>query len=196
MENLDLLFKHLSLKVDISQEDLNKFVTLTKTLQLKKGDFFLREGRVARYQAFLLSGVMASYSTDKKGEKHVIQISIEGHWTSDLLSFLTREPSKFNIEALEDAKLMVISKENFELACKEIPIFERFYRILIQNAFVQLQRRISNIYGESAEVRYLKLISEKPEIVQSVPQHYLASYLGIKPQSLSRIRKNIVKHAR
>jgi CRP-like cAMP-binding protein len=196
MENLDLLYKHLSLKVDIGEDDFNKFVTLTKTVQLKKGDFFLREGRVARYQAFLLRGVLASYSIDEKGEKHVIQIAIEGHWTSDLLSFLTREPSKFNIEALESVKLLVISKENFELACKKIPVFERFYRILIQNAFVHLQRRISNIYGESAEVRYLKLVSEKPEIAQSVPQHYLASYLGIKPQSLSRIRKNIAKNAR
>ncbi|MCF6360550.1 MAG: Crp/Fnr family transcriptional regulator [Cyclobacteriaceae bacterium] len=196
MDKLEFLKKHLALKVDVSDSDFDKFVGLTKTISLKKGEFFLRASKIARYQVFLLSGVMATYTVDKKGEKHVLQIAIEGHWTSDLFSFLAVEPSLFYVEAMEDTELLAISKENFELVCDEIPVFERFFRLLIQNGFIYLQRRILNMYSESAEDRYLKLIREKPEIAQSVPQHYLASFLGIKPQSLSRIRKSIADNSK
>lgn len=196
MEELDILRKHLSLKVDIKSSDFDEFIGLTKIVHFKKGEFFLREGKVARYQAFLLKGVMVSYTIDKKGEKHVLQIAIEGHWISDLYSYLSKEPSVYTIEVLEDAELLILTKDNFDKACTEIPIFERFFRLLIQNRLIHQQRRISNIYAESAEERYLKLVHEYPEIVQSVPQHYLASFLGIKPQSLSRIRKQIADNSR
>lgn len=195
MDKLDVLRKHIALKVDISPSDFDKYVAFTAYKEVEKGDFFLREGQVAKYQAFLLSGVMASYSIDSKGEKHVVQIAIEGHWTSDLYSFLSKDPALFTIEALEKCELLLMSRENHEKACNEIPIFERYFRLLTQNALIYHQRRISNIYSESAEERYLKLIKEKPEIAQSVPQHYLASFLGIKPQSLSRIRKKIAENA-
>lgn len=196
MNKLEILRKHLSLKVDISNADFDKYIGLTKRIHLKKGEFFLREGKIAKYQAFLLNGVMTTYTIDKKGEKHVLQIAIEGHWITDLYSYLSREPAIYTIEALDDTELLLISKDNFDRACSEIPVFERFFRLLIQNGLIHQQRRISNIYSESAEERYLKLIKEKPEVVQSVPQHLLASFLGIKPQSLSRIRKQIADNSK
>lgn len=196
MGMIEILRKHLSLKVDISDTDFDKYIGLTKRIQLKKGELFLREGKIAKYQAFLLNGVMTTYTVGKKGEKHVLQIAIEGHWITDLYSYLSREPAVYTIEALEDTELILISKDNFDRACEEIPIFERFFRLLIQNGLIYQQRRISNIYSESAEERYLKLIKEKPEVVQSVPQHLLASFLGIKPQSLSRIRKQIADNSK
>lgn len=196
MDKLEILRKHLALKVDISNPDFDKYISLTKRVQLKKGEFFLREGKVAKYQAFLLSGVTTTYTVDKKGEKHVLQIAIEGHWVTDLYSYLSREPAIYTIEALEDTELLLISKDNFDRACEEIPVFERFFRLLIQNGLIHQQRRVSNIYSESAVERYLKLLEEKPEVVQSVPQHLLASFLGIKPQSLSRIRKQIAENSK
>ncbi len=192
-EKLAVLRQHLLLKVAINQTEIDKFLGFTERRQYKKGDFFLRQGRVARHIAFLLSGVMSTYSLDAQGEKHVIQISIAGHWTSDLYSFLAKEPTTYNVEVMKDADVLLLTKENFDRACTEIPVFERFFRLLVQNAFIHLQRRIANIYSETAEERYLKLIKEKPEIANSVPQHYLASFLGIKPQSLSRIRSNLAK---
>lgn len=197
MDNqLKVLKNHLALKVDISQADVDRFIGFTERKQFKRGDFFLRQGRIARHMAFLLSGVMCAYAVDNKGEKHVIQIAIEGHWTSDLSSFLCKEPASYNVEVMESAEVLLITKENFDRACSEIPVFERFFRLLVQNAFIHLQRRISNIYSETAAERYLKLIAEKPEIANSVPQHYLASFLGIKPQSLSRIRNDLAKSGR
>jgi CRP-like cAMP-binding protein len=196
MDKLEVLRKHLKLKVNISDIDFEKFITFTERKLIKKGEFFVREGRVARYQAFLLRGVMGAYRVDSKGEKHILQIAIEGHWISDLYSYLSKEPAIYNVEAFTDVEVLVITKDNFEQVCNEIPIFERFFRLLIQNGFIHLQSRISNIFSETAEDRYLKLMAEKPEIVQSVPQHYLASFLGIKPQSLSRIRKSIADNAK
>lgn len=196
MDNLEILRKHLKLKVNISDADFEKFVNLTEKIQLKKHELLVREGRVAKWQAFLLSGVMGTYAVDNKGEKHIFQIAIEGHWISDLYSYLSKEPALYNVEAFSDAEVLTISKDNFERACEEIPVFNRFFRLLFQNGLIQLHRRISNIYSESAEERYLKLINEKPEIAQSVPQHLLASFLGIKPQSLSRIRKQIAENSK
>lgn len=194
MDKLNVLRKHLALKVDISPVDFDRFVSLTTRKKLKKGELFLREGQTAKLQAFILSGVMTSYSIDAKGEKHVVQIAIEGHWISDLYSFLSQDPAILTIEVMEDSELLLMSHAEFERVFDEIPIFERFFRILTQNALIQHQRRILNIYSESAEERYLKLVKEHPDIAQSVPQHYLASFLGIKPQSLSRIRKQIAQN--
>ncbi len=185
------LFKNITTKVKISQKDLEKFLSLTRVTRIKKNDFFINEGSFAKYIAFVNSGVLYSYSVDEKGDKHVVQIALENHWISDLFSFLSNEPSLFNIQAIENSELTLLNRDNFEKACDTIPAFERFFRILIQNAYVSSQRRVSRIYGNTAEERYLKLVKDNPKILQSVPQHYIASFLGIKPQSLSRIRKNL-----
>lgn len=185
------LFKNITTKVKISQKDLEKFLSLTRVTRIKKNDFFINEGSFAKYIAFVNSGVLYSYSVDEKGDKHVVQIALENHWISDLFSFLSNEPSLFNVQAIENSELTLLNRDNFEKACDTIPAFERFFRILIQNAYVSSQRRVSRIYGNTAEERYLKLVKDNPKILQSVPQHYIASFLGIKPQSLSRIRKNL-----
>lgn len=114
MNKLDILCKHLNLKVDISDADFEKFVALTERKKIKKGNFFVREGRVARHQAFLLSGVMGVYNVDVKGEKHISQIAIEGHWISDLYSFLSKEPAIYNVEAFSDAEILTLTKDKFD----------------------------------------------------------------------------------
>ena len=186
-----LLLKNIAKKVEISTIEFEQFYALTKTIKLRKNEFLINEGSIARYTAFINSGVLYSYSIDEKGEKHVVNIAIEDYWISDLFSFLSGEPSIFNVQAIENSEIVLLSKSNFEIACNTIPSFERFFRLLIQKAYINSQRRISRIYGDSAKERYLKLLKSNPEIIQRVPQHYIASYLGIKPQSLSRIRKNM-----
>lgn len=185
------IYDNIVEKINISDDDFNKFVELTKKKFISKNDFFISEGDVSKYIAFVNSGVLYSYVTDEKGNKHVVQIAPENHWISDLFSFFSLETSGFNIQAIEDTEITILSKDSFEEACNSIPSIERFFRLLIQNAYVDTLRRVSRIHGNSAEERYLKLISSNPKIIQRVPQHYIASYLGIKPQSLSRIRKKL-----
>ena len=188
---MNLLYKNILEKVKISEQDFERFLKLTKTAVIEKNEFLIREGNTAKYIALVISGVLYSYSIDEKGDKHVVQIALENNWISDLYSFLSEEPAIFNVQAIENSEIILLSKSNFEKACDTIPRIDRYFRILIQNAYVNSQRRVSSIYGNTAEERYLRLFESNPKIIQIVPQHYIASYLGIKPQSLSRIRKKI-----
>lgn len=187
----DLLFKNINEKIKLSKEDFDEFLSLTKTIVISKNDFFISEGTSAKFIAYVNKGVLYSYTVDNKGDKHVVQIAWENHWISDLYSFLSNELSNFNVQAIEQTEITIINKDNFEKACDKFPVFERFFRLLIQNAYISAQKRVSRIYGNTAEERYLKLIKDNPQIIQRVPQHYIASYIGIKPQSLSRIRKKM-----
>ncbi len=188
---MNFLYKSILEKVKISEQDFERFLKLTKTVTIEKNEFLIHEGNISKYIALIISGVLYSYSIDEKGDKHVVQIALENNWISDLYSFLSEEPAIFNLQAIEKSEIILLSKSNFEKACDTIPMIERYFRILIQNAYVNSQRRVSRIYGNTAEERYLRLFESNPKIIQSVPQHYIASYLGIKPQSLSRIRKKI-----
>lgn len=186
-----LLYTNITEKISLSKDNFEQFLALTKTKILEKNELFINEGDSAQYLAFIQSGILYSYSVDPKGEKHVIQIATESHWITDLSSFISEDSSYFNIQAIEESEIILISKANFDIACEEIPVFERFFRLLIQNAYVNTQSRISRIYGNTAEERYKKLLESNPTIIQKIPQHYIASYLGIKPQSLSRIKKTM-----
>lgn len=185
----DLLFENIKSKVDISQEEFAPIFELLKSSSIKKNEHFIFSGDKVPYLAFVLSGVLYSYSIDDKGEKHVVQIALQNHWISDPYGFLSGNEAIYNVCAIETSNLLLISKENFEKACNTNQKFERFFRLIIQNAYVQSLQRISGIYSQTAEERYTKLMNSSPEMMQNVPQHYIASFLGIKPQSLSRIRK-------
>ena len=158
---------------------------------LTKGEVLVAEGRRARRLYFVVGGTLHSYRVDREGETHVIQFAFDGHWITDLYSFLDGGPAVFTIEALTRTEVLGITREEFERACDDLPKFERFFRLLIQMAYVSAQRRIAGFVGESAEERYLDLLAKQPDLPQRVPQYLVASYLGIKPQSLSRIRQGL-----
>ena len=120
-------------------------------------------------------------------------MAMEGWWMADLYSFLTDESSIFNMEALEDCELLLITKPSWDLLLGKIPVFERFFRILIQNNLIATQRRLIGTMSETAEEKYLKLIKTYPDCVQRVPQHMIASYLGITRETLSRIRGQMAR---
>lgn len=178
-------------KTKISEKEMEILMGLTQKISLQKNEFFVLEGSTAKQLAFVISGILYSYSTNDKGDKHVIQIATQDHWISDPYSFYTQQSAIFNVQVIESCTLLLLSKENLEKAFELIPSMERFFRILVENAYAHVLQRISGIYSESAKERYLKLIQNKPDIIQNVPQHYIASFLGIKPQSLSRIKKSI-----
>jgi CRP-like cAMP-binding protein len=143
---------------------------------------------VCRYTAFVEKGMLRTFTVDEKGNEPILQFSMEGWWIADLYSFLTEEPSIYNIEALEECELLLITKENWEILLAKVPAFERYFRLLIQNNLIATQRRLMSSLSESAEEKYTKLINNFPGCIQRVPQHMIASYLGITPETLSRIR--------
>lgn len=186
-----LLLQNIRRKVDISVEDFQKFVSYFQTRQVKRKEHLLVEGDIAREQYFINSGCMILYSVDEAGERHVIQLGFEEYWMGDLYSFFDNEPTTFHVQALEDSEVLCLHQRNFDQALREVPIIERFFRLLIQNAYVNTLRRINRTQVDPAEKRYLALLEKHPDIQQRAPQHIIASYLGIKPQSLSRIRRKL-----
>jgi CRP-like cAMP-binding protein len=120
-----------------------------------------------------------------------VQFAIEDWWISDMKSFLTNQPSTYNIDALEDSELLLIDKASQDKLCCAIPKFEHYFRILLESNSSAAQLRISDFISASAEDRYLNFLKTYPKLVQRVPQSQIASYLGITPQSLSRIRKEL-----
>ena len=141
---------------------------------------------------FVEKGLLRSYSVDEKGSEHILQFAPEGWWIADVYSFFTGENSAYNIDAIEDSELLLITNPAIEQLYERVPKFERYFRILTQNNMVAMQKRLTSELSSSAEEKYLKLISAYPNIVARVPQHMIASYLGLTPETLSRIRKRIV----
>lgn len=157
---------------------------------IEKKSLLTENGKVTNYVYFILEGSACSYLTDVKGENHVVQLALEGYWITDMYSFFSGRESIYTVEFLEPGKVLVLNKENFNKACDQCKTMDRFFRILIQNAYVALQLRLTRSNAEDAKTRYDAFVKNSPDFVQRIPQYLIASYLGIKPQSLSRIRKS------
>ncbi|MFZ1799957.1 MAG: Crp/Fnr family transcriptional regulator [Chitinophagaceae bacterium] len=156
-----------------------------------KKSIIAEEGKTCKYVYFILKGSAYSYYINENGEKTVIQFAIENYWITDQYSFFSQKPGIYFIETLEPMDVLVLNRENYDKLCCSSQLFEKFFRLLLQNAFIALQYRLAKTNSEEAESRYLEFSTLYPHFVQRIPQYLIASYLGIKPQSLSRIRKKI-----
>jgi CRP-like cAMP-binding protein len=188
--SLNLLLKNISSKVVLSESDMEKIVPFFKSKTIKKKKDLLRNGDVCKELEFVVSGALRCYSVDEKGIEHVLQIALENYWISDLQSFLTNNPSDLTIEAIEDTEVLLISSFDLDRIYLEVPLMERFFRKLFENAYINTLMRLNSSQSESADIRYKKLLSNHPNLLKRIPLLYIASYLGITPESLSRIRKN------
>jgi len=177
----------------ISDSEFAVFLSLMHTVTYDKKTELMGTDTVCHYLYYIESGSCYSYMTDPKGNKHVILFALEDYWISDLYSFFSGQEIIYTIETLEPVQAMALSKENFMKACDLIPSFDRYFRMLIQGAYVSLQYRLACTNSKEAEARYQEFSRLHPAFVQRIPQYLIASYLGIKPQSLSRIRKEQVQ---
>ncbi len=177
--------------IPLTDEELNICKTLFQPKKMRKKQFLLQEGEVCKYIVFVEKGLLRSYTTDNKGGEHILQFSAEGWWMADLYSFFTDEISQYNIEALEECELLMINKHSWDVLLEKVPVLERYFRILLQNNLIATQRRLIGVMSETAEEKYLKLIRIYPDCQQRLPQHMIASYLGISRETLSRIRHQL-----
>lgn len=158
--------------------------------RMLKRQFLLQEGDICRELAFVEKGVLCAYSVDSKVNRHVIRFAFDGWWIADLQSFFTDNPSTLTIEVLENSELLILDRQNHEKLLKEIPSYERYHRTILQNAYVALQQRVENALGLTAEEKYARLMAQNPEFMNRVPLNLVASYLGMSPETLSRVRGN------
>ena len=187
----EFLHKKVSETINITNEEFEYAKTLFIPKKLHKKRFLLEDGDTCIYTTFVEKGLLRSFTIDDKGNEHILQFGMEGWWVADLYSFLTGEPSEYNIEALEDSELLLITKSSWDLLLEEVPAFERYFRILIQNNLIATQRRLMGTISTTAEERYHKLLQDFPDISQRVPQHMIASYIGVTRETLSRLRSQI-----
>ncbi|HUL44094.1 MAG TPA: Crp/Fnr family transcriptional regulator [Bacteroidota bacterium] len=185
------LRKHILKRVDLTDKEFRACSGFFTSRSLRKRQFLLREGEVCKHLTFVTSGCLREFTVDHKGEEHVLQFAIEDWWISDLSSFLTGTASTHTIEALQDSDVLMIEKDAREEMLGKVPRMERFFRLLLESNYVATHRRINDALSASAEQRYLAFIKTYPALFEQIPQHHIASYLGITPQSLSRIRKEL-----
>jgi CRP-like cAMP-binding protein len=171
------------------QDLINTYLTPKK---LRKKQYLLQEGDVCKFIAFVEKGALRSYSVDDNGVEYIIQFALEGWLISDLYSFLTAEPALYNIDALEDCELVLISKSAHEELLKKLPTYETYTRLQITGAYLAMQRRLTSIISLPLEERYTNFTALYPDIVQRVPQHMIASYMGLTPETLSRVRRRMM----
>jgi CRP-like cAMP-binding protein len=186
-----LLLKELQSKTAFPSEDFPAFLALFEPLCIRKKDHLYLGGDIVKYVYFVIKGCLRHYYANEDGIERIVLLAEENWWVGDVSSFTNRTPTKLSLQAIEDSDLLIINKENFEKALSEFPGFEEYYRKGTQKTYTKLQEQVGQSLSDSAEAKYLRLLKERPSIVNRVPQHYIASYLGITPESLSRVRKKL-----
>jgi len=189
VEMFQQITTHIQQHIQLDQAEIDEFLSLLAERKVSKKDFLIKPGQDVQYEYFVLKGCLKAYYLDKKGNKHILQFAIEDWWISDFEAFFKNEPASLHIEAIEDSYLLGIKKEILEPLYERIPKFERFFRIKTTNAFVALRSRILSSLQLDARERYLDFCKTYPSIEKRIPNYHIANYLGITPESLSRIRK-------
>jgi CRP-like cAMP-binding protein len=187
----ELFFKRLNEKIAFSSEENEIIKSYLTPKKLRKKQYLLQAGDVCKTIAFVQHGTLRAYSTDTRGNEHIIQFALEGWTISDLYSFMTGEPATYHIDALEDSELVLISKSAQEEILKRVPKYETYTRMQITGAYLAMQKRLTSIISLPVEERYVSFINLYPDTAQRVPQHMIASYMGLTPETLSRVRKKL-----
>jgi CRP-like cAMP-binding protein len=175
-------------RVPMPEDDWSRIEPLFTFLTVKKRETLVTQGRPCDRAFFIQKGLLYSYRIIESGESQVVQFGQDRHWFGELHSFLTGKDALFSLEALEPSELWTISKRDLDRAISASRAMETFMRLLFQAAYAHTLAYLSEIYSQDAEAKYERLRTQRPELLQRVPQHLIASYLGILPSSLSRIR--------
>lgn len=185
------ILNHVTKYIQLTNEEKQYFCSLLKYKKLKRKQFLVQEGEACHYENYVLSGCLRSYYTDVSGTEHITQFAVEDWWISDPYAFATGNPAILNVDALEESELFQIEKALLENLYEEIPKFEKLFRILFQKSFISLQQRIVSNLSKTAKERYLNFIQKHPTFEQRIPQNQIASFIGVTPEFLSKMKKEL-----
>lgn len=187
------LTAYLTSNLDIDEKEISTLIENCTVKKVKKEEFLLQENQYCNHTFFVEKGLLRQFSIDGKGKEHILSFAPENWFVTDRESAYFNKPSAFYIQALEDSQVVMIDEKFVQLLSNKIPSFSDFNNRLLHNHIRHLQNRIDLLLGAAAEDRYLEFIKMYPDILLRVPQTMVASYLGITPESLSRVRKELAQ---
>ncbi len=184
----DFLMQHISERVTLNKGEKELILSLIQTRKLRRRQVLLQQGEAFPYLAFVEKGILRSYLTDDRHKEHIFQFAPEGSWCPDNFNF-ENKIFEFTIDAIEPSEVILIDKNVYHQLLLQVPKMERYFRMVMQDRLEALQTRVFNYLSHQADEKFRVFVEVYPEIVRRVPQHMIASYLGIKPETLSRNRK-------
>jgi len=190
---LTLVAENINQIVGLTSDEKSRVEKEFTSVKITKGDLWIKEGEICDQVAFVQTGKLRVFYNDGSGNEVTCYFVTPDHFISSFTSFLTNTPTTENISAIEDSLIMIISKIKLESLSDEIPKIQIWRRIIAENLFITMEKRIAMLQSQSANERYEKMLKENPDIILSVPLQYTASFLGITPQHLSRLRKELAK---
>ena len=187
------ILENIAKHVTLTPEEQELFLSKTETRQFKVKTILLSAGEVATCTYFVNSGILRSFNINDNIIEHVLHFACEGWWIGDMYSYISEKPGNLFIEVLEDAEVVIITKENHQKLYQEIPKLERFFRILAENSLVSHQERLMDNLSLTAEERFEKFCSKYPTLIQKVPQKQIASFIGVTPEFFSKMKSRMLK---
>lgn len=193
MDDFSAIIKYVTKHIELTEEEEAYFVSLLRIKKVRKKQFIVQPDFVCNHRTYIVKGALRAYLVDAKGQEHTVAFGIEDWLISDFNSYFFRQPATLFVEALEDSVLIQIEYNDEQELMKNVPKFEKFYRIISQNGYAFLQRRILANLSMSAEERYEEFMQRYAAVAARVPQYALASYLGFSTEFLSKIRNKRLK---
>lgn len=189
--NTDLFLEELQKRLSVPEGEYEAFLNLWEPKKFKRNEFIMRAGEIHKFSIFVVKGCLRQYIVNEKGEESIVYFAEERHFIGDLPALRNKTISNYCFQAIEECELLTISADNWEKAFIDFPWWTAAHLAGYQKWATKLQQQMADLHSLTGEQRYLKLLNEKPALFQRVPQHFIASYLGITPETVSRIRKKI-----
>ena len=186
-----ILLTNLRSYVDVPEEEFRAFLTLLVPLQLKKDEHFYRAGEVPRYSPFILKGCLRQYVVTDNGDEQIILFNEEGNWAGQVGSMRTKTPTNVYLQALEDCEILGITLDHIDLGMARFPWYQRYFLKKYPADHARLLEQANRLKTESPETLYRELLNERPSLILRLPQYYIANYLGVRTETLSRIKNKI-----
>jgi CRP-like cAMP-binding protein len=181
--------EYLVSKAAFTPAEIQQIQAVSTLKNLYKRQFLLQAGEVWFYNAFVTSGCLRTYTIDAKGAEHIINFAVENWWTGDRQSLTSGQPATYNIDAVEDSTVLLIKREDFDQLRHDIPALNELVNNILHNSFLNSQNRIHAAISYSAEEKYRDFLRKYPAFALRIPQHMVASYLGMTTETLSRVRR-------
>jgi CRP-like cAMP-binding protein len=191
MDNSSLIIENVRKHISIDEKEQDMFFSLLERKSIKKREVLHKAGNVCRHSTFILTGGLKGYTLDKKRNEHVVIFALRNWWIADMYSLITQRPGVLTIEAIADSEILMLPREKQQLLYQQIPKFERFFRILAENSLVAHQQRIINNLTLTAGERYAEFVKTYPFVLECASLQSIASYLGMTPEFLSKIRRQL-----